>query len=240
MILRTVGGWSSSRKERSKVRRFARTFRGRGDALVEWYGEQEAAVMHEEMLDEFRRLIPEIPYIGGRRNPYSGMLVGAAKGLAMYRVIVRHGGSLEETGELMHRRNRARLWRIPRVIRHGLVRNLFLRQQEKAVRRSQARRYPGDWVLEVVESDGETFDYGMDVTECGDLKFLKTQGAEELCPYICDLDYLMFEAMGVGLHRTRTLAWGCDRCDFRISLDGATSATWPPEFVERTCGQPQT
>jgi hypothetical protein len=239
MILKTVGGWRSSRKERRKVRRFARTLRGRGDALAGWYGEYEAAVMREEMLDEFRGLIPEIPYIGGRRNPYSELLVGAVQGLAMHRVIVRHGGSVQDTGELIHRVYRARVERIPRVIRHGPMRWFFFRQQQKAARRSQARRFPGDWVMEAFEGDGETFDYGMDVTECGDLKFLETQGAEELCPYICDLDYVVFEAMGVGLRRTKTLAWGCDRCDFRISIDGTTSAPWPPKFVEQTCGQPE-
>ena len=183
--------------------------------------------MRREMLDEFRSLIPEIPYIGGRRNPYSEILVGIAWGLAMYRVVVRHGGSVEDTGELIHWRNRARLGRIPGVIRHGLGRNLFLRQMSRAARRSQARRYPGDWVMEVVNGDGESFDYGLDVTE-------------DLLPYICDVDYVMAEAMGYELRRTKTLAWGCDRCDFRISMDGVTSASWPPEFVEQTCGEPQT
>ena len=197
-------------------------------------------MMRREMLDEFRSLIPEIPYIGGRRNPYSEILRGVARGLAMHRVVLRHGGSVQDTGELMHRRNRAKTERIPRVIRHGLVRHLFIRQQERAARRSQARRYPGDWVMEVVDGDGESFDYGLDVTDCGALKFLQKQGAEELCPYICDLDYVMAEAMGYELRRTKTLAWGCDRCDFRISMDGVTSASWPPEFVEQTCGQPQT
>ena len=158
----------------------------------------------------------------------------------MYRVVLRHGGSLQDTGELMHRRNRARLWRIPQVIRHGPGRRLFLRQQERVARRSQARRYPGDWVMEVVDGDGESFDYGLNVTECGALKFLQQHGAEELLTYICDLDYVRAEAMGYELCRTKTLAWGCDRCDFRYSKQGVTSAHWPPEFVEQTCGQPQT
>jgi hypothetical protein len=108
----------------------------------------------------------------------------------------------------MHRRKRAEIERIPRVIRHGLGRNRFIRRQERAARRSQARRYPGDWVMEVVDGDGKSFDYGIDVTDCGALKFLHNQGAEELCPYICDLDYVLAETMGYELRRTKTLAWG--------------------------------
>ena len=235
-ILRTVGAWSSEGKERREVRRFARTFR-RGDALVEWYGQDEAAVMREEMLQEFRRLLPGLPYIGGRRNMFSGFLSGAAQGLAMYRVIVRHGGSLEDTGELMHRRYRAKIMRVPRVIRHRIMKPLMVRQMTKAARLSQQHRYPDDWVMEIVDNRGQDFDFGMDVTECGDLKYLRAQGAEELCPYICDLDNVLMNSLGAGLHRTKTLAWGCDRCDFRITKNGDTTAPWPPRFVERTCGQ---
>lgn len=235
-ILRSVGGWSSSRPERREVRQFAKTLR-RGDPLAESYGEQEAAVMREEMLEEFRGLLPEIPDIGGRGNSFSGFLSGAAQGLAMYRVIIRHGGSLQDTGELMHRRFQTKVMRVPRLIRHQIVKPLMVRQMTKAARLSQARRYPDDWVMEIVDSGGQDFDFGMDVTECGDLKFLRAQGAEELCPYICDLDYVLMNSLGAGLQRTKTLAWGCDRCDFRISKNGDTTAPWPPRFVERTCGQ---
>ena len=231
---RGVSSWQAGKL----VGRFDRSLRRTADVFVRKFGDENASVMRREMLDEYRCLIPEIPYIGGRRNPYSEILRGVARGLAMYRVVLRHGGSLQDTGELMHRRNRARLWRIPRVIRHGPVRIIFIRQQERVARRSQARRYPGDWVMEVVNGDGESFDCGLDVTDCGALKFLQNQGAEELCPYVCDLDYVMAEAMGYELRRTKTLAWGCDRCDFQISMDGETAAPWPPKFVERTCGQP--
>lgn len=95
-------------------------------------------------------------------------------------------------------------------------------------------------MFERIDGDGESFDFGIDMTECGIVKFLHAQGADELCPYLCDLDYVMFEAMGIGLRRTKTLGWGCDRCDFRLSKHGVTSAPWPPLFVERTCGQPET
>jgi hypothetical protein len=112
-----------------------------------------------------------------------------------------------------------------------------MRRLEKAARRSQARRYPGDWVFEVVHGDGESFDFGVDMTECGIVKFFHSQGADEVVPYLCELDYIGAETMGVGLQRTKTLAWGCDRCDFRMTKDATTTAQWPPRFVERTCGQ---
>jgi hypothetical protein len=154
--------------------------------------------------------------------------------------MVRHGGTVEETGDLLRRVIEGQLGRIPKAVRHAMGRYRFsrakIRQFERAARRSQARRYPDDWVFEVVDGDGETFDTGVDFTECGIVKFLHAHGADELTPYLCDLDYVGAEAMGYGLRRTKTLAWGCDRCDFRLTRGTATSAPWPPRFVERTCG----
>jgi hypothetical protein len=164
--------------------------------------------------------------------------------LAAHRVVVAHGGTVEDTGELLHRMVRSDMERAPRVLRHGMGRvrfsRPFQRRLARAARRSQARRYPEDWVFERIEGDGKTFDFGIDMVECGIVKFFHAQGADELTPYLCDLDYVMVEALGYGLHRTKTLAWGCDRCDFRVSKDGVTSAPWPPVFVERTCGRPVT
>ena len=155
---------------------------------------------------------------------------------------MRHGGSLEDAGELIRRTVQAEMERIPEALRHWIGRQRFGRLRkwkvEKAAKRSPVRRYPDDWVFERIDGDGKTFDFGIDITECGIVKYLHAQEADELCPYLCDIDYVMFEAIGVGLQRTKTLAWGCDRCDFRLSKHGTTSAPWPPEFVERTCGQP--
>ena len=213
------------------------------DALVNRFGEETAAVMRTEVLDEYRRLIPEVPYIGGWRNGHSSNLSFTARALALHRVVVRHGGSAEDTGWLLHRMMRTEMGRIPRVVRHGMGRYRFTRlakwREEAAARTSQARRWPGDWVVERVDGDGETFDFGIDNTECGNVKFLHAQGADDLCPYICDLEYVGIEAMGYGVQRTKTLAWGCDRCDFRFSRHATTSAPWPPAFAERTCGKPQ-
>ena len=233
----------SSRQIEKLVGKLDRHLERLGDALVDRFGEETAAVMRKEMLDEYRRLIPGVPYIGGWRNNHSGNLSFSAWALALYRVVVRHGGTLEDTGELLHRTAQAVMERIPRVVRHGVGRYRFTRlkrwREEGAARKSQARRYPGDWVFERIDGDGETFDFGIDTTECGIVKYLHAQEADELGPYLCDLDYLNIKAMGYGLRRTKTLAWGCDRCDFRYTKQGATSAPWPPEFVERTCGQPQ-
>ena len=213
------------------------------DALVARFGAEAAAVMRGEILDEYRRLIPDVPYIGGWRDSHSGNLTFTARALALHRVVIRHGGSVEDSGWLLRRIMEAEMERIPRLILHGYGRIRFTRlgkwSEEAGARKSLAREYPGDRDSERIEGDGETLDYELDHTECLNVKYLNAQEADELTPYICDLEYVMIKAMGFGVQRTKTLAWGCDRCDFRFSKHGATSAPWPPEFAERTCGEPQ-
>ena len=213
------------------------------DDLIARFGEEAAAVMRGEVLEEYRRLIPEVPYIGGWRDSHSGHLTFTARALALHRVVIRQGGSVEDSGWLLRRMMETEMGRIPRVVRHGYGRFRFTRLgkwwEEAGARKSQAREYPGDWVSERFDGDGETFDFGIDHTECGNVKYLNAQDADELTPYICDLEYVTIKAMGFGVQRTKTLAWGCDRCDFRFSKNGVTSVPWPPEFTERTCGEPQ-
>lgn len=235
---------TSNRQTEKLVRKYGHWMQRSGGALIDRYGEVTAAVIRGEIRDESRMLFRRMPYIGGRRNIYFSDLAFSAWALATYRVMVRHGGSLEGTAELIRDVVRAEIERIPRGVRSLMVRYRFsgLHQQrlERAAKRSQARRYPGDWVFERVDGHGKAFDFGIDMTECGIVKFLHAEGADELCAYLCDVDYVSAEAMGFGLRRTKTLAWGCDRCDFRLSRDAVTPALWPPDFVERTCGQSQT
>jgi ribosomal protein L37AE/L43A len=111
----------------------------------------------------------------------------------------------------------------------------MLRKTQQAARRSQERKYAGDWVYEVVVGDGQPFNFGIDYTECAIVKFMDAQGANELTPYLCNTDYVFSKAMGTGLRRTMTLAWGCEKCDFRYVKGGETQDVWPPKFVERYC-----
>lgn len=238
---RLKDGAASDRRYRRQVRRFERAARRIEGALAERFGQDEAGLMRQEMLEEYLRLVPQLPDVGGRDNPMASNLSAAPMLVALYRVVGAHGGQAEDAGELMHRYTRAELGRFPRVLRPWVRRHVFSRRTrrryERGARRSQARRNPGDWVFTMVPGDGTSFDYGYDITECGIVKFLHAQNADDLTPYLCDLDYVQADLLGYRLDRTKTLAWGCDRCDFRYSRHGHTPAPWPPRFAERTCGR---
>ena len=63
-------------------------------------------------------------------------------------------------------------------------------------------------MFEVVEGDGHDFDFGVDYTECGVVKYLAREGAPDLAPYLCWTDYPLFAAARLRLDRTETLAQG--------------------------------
>jgi hypothetical protein len=222
---------------RWKTRGFERVLKRDTGSLDARFGPAEAAEMRREMRDEYRSLLPQVPHVGGRRNPWSSNLTATAWALAVHRVVQRHGGQAQDTGRVAHDYARNTVARIPRALRHPLLRPRRARWRRVA-RRSQQRRYPEDWVVDFVDGAGQPFDFGLDVTQCAIVRFLHVQGADELAPWMCAPDYVLLQGAGVGLTRTKTLAWGCDRCDFRVSLNGRTTAPWPPEFVERTCGHP--
>ena len=222
---------------RRKVHSFERFLNHHTDCLTRRFGAAEAAIMRREMREEYQALIPQLPYIGGRRNPWNANLAAAPMALAVYRVVLRHGGSAQDAGEVVRAYAQRMVERIPQRLRPLMLRPRPARAQ-KVARWTQQRRYPEDWVCQIVDGAGQPFDYGMDVTECAIVKFMHAQGADEFTPWLCHLDYVMAEAAGYGLTRTKTLAWGCDRCDFRMTANGTTTTTWPPDFPERTCGRP--
>jgi hypothetical protein len=209
--------------------------------LVARYGTEEAERILQDTLAECEELIPQFPYIGGKENRLTTNLVQAGYGLALYRALQAHGGTVEEAGELCHLAIERKLNRTPAFLRRLMARFMFspwrIRDMRRRAQISQQRRYSGDWVWEVIEGDGQTFDLGTTYTECGIDKFMRSQGAAELTPYLCNTDYVLFRSLGMGLVRTKTLAWGCDCCDFRISRKGNLPPAWPPRFVEQRCGK---
>jgi ubiquinone/menaquinone biosynthesis C-methylase UbiE len=200
--------------------------------LMTRYDSQFAEMVAAEARQEYTRLIPQLPYIGGRGNKLTWNLIGTAWFVAFYRAMKAHGRSTEEIGRLLTEMYKVWFDAYPgwllRLQGWFTFTPLYQRQLERRARQSQERRYPGDWVLTRVLPNG--YDFGVDYTECGIVKFCRAQGAAELLPYLCPLDFIMSERMNLGLVRTTTLAQGDSRCNFRFKQGGETQ--WPAAIAE--------
>jgi hypothetical protein len=184
------------------------------------YGAQAADALSTVARREYEALIPQLPYIGGRRNPDTRLIIAAAMFLALYRALKRHGEPVEEIGEFVHQAVETFFGMVPRFPLRLYGRLNFtlrtLRRAQRMALESQKREYPGAWVYSVIEGDGGTFDWGIDQLECGICKFYAAQDADEFTRYVCALDFVASDYFGWGLVRTTTLAEGGRRCDFRF------------------------
>ena len=222
--------WGSSyyvAREPSMLRQFDSAVATVKPLLVQRFGDPFVSEVAVDARSEFQRLLPQLPYIGGRKNFLTFNLVSTAWFLALYRALQKRGIGLDEAGPLVLDVYqvlqdsypawllRLRGWRI--------FTPMGKRWLQRRAQLSQERRYPGDWVFTYVPKNGH--DLGVDYIECGILKFLQQQGAAELMPYLCSTDFIMSERMGLGLERTMTLGEGCTHCDFRFKRGRST--VWP-------------
>jgi hypothetical protein len=212
---------------------------GTEKVLANGYGEARASGLMRGVRREYEALTPEVPYIGGEENLFTEWLTYGVYYLAVYRVLKAEGRSVEEVGKVIFDTFQAMAdyprWLV-RLVGAFRYNKRYVGRLREAVARTQERRYPGDWVATFVEGDGEDFDYGLDVAECGICKFYSAQGADELAPYLCLSDYVGSAAFGRGLVRYKTLAEGAEVCDFRFKKGRETFVNplregWPPRFL---------
>jgi hypothetical protein len=83
---------------------------------------------------------------------------------------------------------------------------------------SRDERYAGDFVYDFVEpGPGEDFEFGINYRACGFCKFAERHGDGDILPNLCGLDFAAYEARGIKLERTQTLASGASHCNFRFT-----------------------
>lgn len=214
-------------------------FEGTEKVLVTRFGKDRTSGLMKEIRQEYEALTPEVPYIGGEENMFTEWLTYGVYYLAVYRILKAEGQSVEEVGKIIFDTFQTMAdypkWLL-RLVGSLKYNKQYVSQLKEAVAKTQERRYPGDWVAMFIEGDGEKFDYGIDITECGICKFYREQGANELTPYLCLSDCVVSEAFDRGLVRYKTLAEGAEVCDFRYKKGRKTFVNplrdgWPPKFL---------
>lgn len=213
------------------LRDFCHKASGWRRVLHDRYGKDLAKQIIQEAEGAFVALIPQIPYIGGDNNRLTGALISAAMDLALYRAMTTHQKSPYETGKVLYDAIVAAPPPPPIPPSERLTPEQLMQRRQADAERSQRREYAMDFVYELVEGDGVTFDYGYNFFECATQKFYRQQHAEEFLPYHCFLDYPKGERVGLGLRRRETLAQGGDKCDHRFIEGGKADQTWPPDFA---------
>ncbi len=199
--------------------------------LAERYGQAFADTVLRAAREDYQRLIPQIPYIGGSKVHMTSNLMESIQLLALLRSLKACGKPPEELRDIVLAGIHTRLSRYPRWLLKlagwRAFSKPFVRRLWKQGTESQQRLYPAGFVYEVVIGDSRDFDWGLNFTDCGVCKFYQAQHATEFLPLVCLVDYAVSEALGYGLVRTQTLAEGDVCCNPRMKKGRATQWRLP-------------
>ena len=72
------------------------------EVLMNRYEEHKLDDLADIMREKFERIIPEIPYIGGNKNPWTSLLIGGTFICAMIRTLENEGLSYRDIGEFIY------------------------------------------------------------------------------------------------------------------------------------------
>lgn len=64
---------------------------------------------------------------------------------------------------------------------------------------------------------GDEGEFWCTYTKCGLCTLAQREGMMEFMSPLCKSDFLNYELVGAYLERTKTLATGCDCCDFHVT-----------------------
>ena len=100
--------------------------------------------------DDFKKLIPRLPYIGGDDHPWTGVVIRAGICLALFRAMKTRGFTAEETGKLLYDAAERRepkpmniLGNMPRELREIMAISLLRRPYSGSFREQRIKHQIG-------------------------------------------------------------------------------------------------
>ena len=203
-------------KQKRLMKLFDFMFRSIKEKLEFYYGEQYTEQIVLKSRHNFEGIIPQLPYVGGMKNYYTPILVVNGLIIAMYRAMAESGKTAEDVVLIWAEAADDLFAKIPswmaslggRVLLSKPVVRGFMRQTIL----SQERRYPEDWVYQLLHGNGEDFDVGFEYSECAVIKLYQAMDTMELAPCCNFTDVTYSHYLGMGLDASETLGMDCDRC----------------------------
>jgi hypothetical protein len=219
---------------------FASTLEGAYQFLSPELGMVASRMITQQALGNFRELLPKLPDVGGDRNWDTEFIPIAAWYVALYEPMRAHGKTAEAIGKLIYDLNVYSLSGTPKQQIAAEHKRLFspeyMQEQREWASWTQRRELPANWVATFIEAPAgprdadDSFDYGIDYSECGLVKFFQSQGRPELAPYVCLNDFSRSKTFDTGLRRTKTVAMGDGVCNFRYKAGRPVTQDWSTEI----------
>jgi hypothetical protein len=190
----------------------------------------------------FKKVLPELPYVGGDVHPGTQFIVNAGQWIAVYKAMIKKDYKAVEIGQLLYWIYEDQLKEIPSDELEKQKALTFNDDYINLMKQwaESTSPYDCDWKFDFVEGDGNYFDYGFDYRACPCLEVFKTHKAEQLAPFFCLLDFPEARQLNSGFFRTKTLAQGDDLCNFRYKKGKEVVQNWDTEVENILARQNQT
>jgi len=174
--------------------------------------EEDSKAIMVKGKQEYRKIIERTDGIGGmKRNPMTMNLINGAMLIAVYKAS-KEKITADQMGQIYVNALSGNA-----IVRKFSKKNCFnadwQKKRNEIALESQKREFSNDWVSEFLPGKNVN-EYGINFYECGICKLCKQENCFELASQMCKFDYIMAEAMGAELTRTKTIADGNQLCDF--------------------------
>ena len=193
--------------------------------LVQRFEESTASKIHDDTIEQIRKLIPQLPDVGGKNNQFLPVVLFCAWYIPFYKAASKQGMSADEYVKMMTHAVHEAFTRYPGFIRHlggKFVRSgFFMRIMKKHAAISQRGEYPKDWIYSVsaATNDPDIF-FEVEYSQCAVCILMKETGAEELMPYCNFVDFIMAKSLGYGFENPRVIGRGDATCVEIFRKDG--------------------
>lgn len=212
--------------------------------LVKKEIEQEFNESYDKIFEEvwefyYSVIMQKFPYIGGDKISGTKNLTGAYYFVALGEVGKKYNIGIKKWGEITTKSFERYFEKIPnfakKIVRFISKRKKFVEiilQKKDKKNRQNAINNPKSFETKVITPTDE-FPINFHTTVCPIYIFAKENNYLEYMPYLCNLDYVMFNAFGISLYREKTLADGDEYCDFKIKKDGRIEPAYPPHILRK-------
>ena len=194
----------------------------------------DSSIIFDSIWDIYEKdMVENFPYIGGDKASGTGNLTGAYMFVAFGVFATRNGMTLERWGELSTISYGRVFEKMPKMmssllgwaLRHPAFTKKMLRKKDEKNRRNNEEN-PGSFLTRT-EDGNEEFPIIYNTLQCPLSDFAMKYGYTLFMPYICNLDYVMFEKMKVPFYRGKTRSDGDDVCDFKFKPGAPINPSWP-------------
>lgn len=215
------------------LKQFDKHFEKVRSRLASHHGEAEADRIAVLARREFEALAPRIPYIGGRANVFTPVMVINGWIIALYRAMKSRGFDVEDVVRVSYEASDDFFRSFPRLVdrlAHRLATSRFaVRHLERQARRSQDRRYPEDFVYTcTARRRGSELELELEFSECAVQKYYDAEAVEELKPYCNFFDPIYSRYFALGVLADHTLGLGCSTC--KLNFNNRRETRLPPNI----------